>query len=121
MARKQWRRALAGVGLATILATGGFLGSAAVQSREPAKPDKADADERSTRGSADRVAGIAKQLSTEPFEKLHKLIKPYPGEYAWREEIPWLIRIQEARAKAAAEGKPLLLWVAADGHPCGAV
>jgi hypothetical protein len=38
----------------------------------------------------------------------------------WRNEIPWLTNLTEARAKAAAEGKPILVWIAADGHPLGA-
>jgi hypothetical protein len=25
----------------------------------------------------------------------------------------------DARKKAAAEGKPLFVWVISDGHPCG--
>jgi hypothetical protein len=47
------------------------------------------------------------------------MIKPMPGQFAWREEIPWLTSIQEARLKAAAEEKPLLIWIAADGQPLG--
>jgi hypothetical protein len=56
-------------------------------------------------------------LPVERFDALRGLIRPYPGEFAWREEIPWLTSIQEAREKAAAEGKPILFWCAADGHP----
>jgi hypothetical protein len=58
-------------------------------------------------------------ISPEQFAKLHKLIKPLPGQLAWRDDIPWLTRIQEAREKAAAAGKPLLIWIAADGQPVG--
>jgi hypothetical protein len=54
------------------------------------------------------------------FQKLHALIKPTPGEFAWYEDIPWLTSVQEARERAAAEGKPLLVWCSADGQPCGA-
>ena len=45
---------------------------------------------------------------------------PQHGELAWYEEIPWLTSVQEAREKAASEGKPLLIWCSADGQPCGA-
>lgn len=56
-------------------------------------------------------------IPVEKFEALRRLIQPYPGEFAWRDEIPWLTAIQEARERAAAEGKPILFWCAADGHP----
>ena len=59
-------------------------------------------------------------LSSGSFDALHRLILPQDGELAWYEEIPWLTSIQEAREKAAAEGKPLLIWCSADGQPCGA-
>lgn len=59
-------------------------------------------------------------LPGDQFEKFHLLIKPIPGEMSWRTEIPWLTNLPEARAKAAAEGKPILVWIAADGHPLGA-
>jgi hypothetical protein len=58
-------------------------------------------------------------ISPEQFAKLHQLIKPLPGQLAWRDEIPWLTGAQEAREKAAAEGKPLLIWIAANGQPVG--
>ena len=64
--------------------------------------------------------GGGHDLSPESFEPLHALIRPQPGEFSWYEEIPWLTSIQEAREKAAAEGKPLLVWSSADGQPCGA-
>jgi hypothetical protein len=91
--------------LAVLLAaTGlGWIGSQALADNPPAQPKP----------------GSASALSREQFNTLHKLIKPLPGQFAWREEIPWFISIQEAREKAAAEGKPLLIWVAADGQPVG--
>ena len=60
------------------------------------------------------------QLSADRFDSLHRLICPQPGEFAWYEEIPWLTSVQEAREKAAREGKPILVWCSADGQPCGA-
>jgi hypothetical protein len=59
-------------------------------------------------------------LSPDTFDALQALIRPQPGEFAWYDEIPWLTSIQEAREKAAAEGKPILVWCSADGQPCGA-
>jgi hypothetical protein len=64
--------------------------------------------------------GSPHELSQESFGALHRLILPQAGEFAWYEEIPWLTSVQEAREKAAAEGKPLLVWCSADGQPCGA-
>lgn len=57
-------------------------------------------------------------IPTEQFGKLHKLIKPQPGELRFH-EIPWLIDVWEARKKAAAEGKPILAWSGAGGAPLG--
>lgn len=61
------------------------------------------------------------EIRTEDFAKLHAMIRPPGGEFAWRDEIPWLLSLGEARRKAAAEGKPILIWNAADGSPLGPV
>jgi hypothetical protein len=60
------------------------------------------------------------QLFHENFRTLQSLIKPQKGEFAWYDEIPWMTRLQPARERASAEGKPLLIWTSADGQPCGA-
>ena len=57
-------------------------------------------------------------IPIEPFVKLQALIKPQPGELRFH-EIPWLIDVWEARKKAAAEGKPILVWSGAGGSPVG--
>jgi hypothetical protein len=57
-------------------------------------------------------------IPIDHFVKLHALIKPQPGELRFH-EIPWLIDIWEARKKAAAEGKPILVWSGAGGAPIG--
>jgi hypothetical protein len=57
----------------------------------------------------------APRIVPEQFDKLRALIKPLPGGY---DDIPWMTDLWEARKKAAAEGKPLLVWVG-DGHPLG--
>ena len=51
------------------------------------------------------------------FAQLHSLIKPASSEQKWI-EIPWMTSLWEARQRAAAEGKPILLWEM-DGHPLG--
>jgi hypothetical protein len=57
-------------------------------------------------------------IAPEQFAKLLELIKPGPGELRFR-EIPWLLNVTEARKKAAAEGKPILVWSGAGGAPLG--
>ena len=64
--------------------------------------------------------GSPHELSSDRFDAFHRLICPQPGEFAWYEEIPWLTSVQQAREKAAREGKPILVWCSADGQPCGA-
>jgi hypothetical protein len=56
-------------------------------------------------------------VPAEQFAKIHALIKPQTGEEKWT-QIPWLTSLWEARKKAAAAGKPILLWEM-DGHPLG--
>jgi hypothetical protein len=53
------------------------------------------------------------------FAKFQAFLRPRPEEEKWL-QIPWLIDLWEARKKAAAEGKPILLWEM-DGSPmaCG--
>jgi hypothetical protein len=55
-------------------------------------------------------------LSPADFERLFSAIKPQQGESPWR-EIPWLTNVTEARRKASAENKPLVIFTAADGSP----
>jgi hypothetical protein len=61
------------------------------------------------------VTKSAAGLSADQFDKLRALIKPRPGGF---DDIVWMTDLWEARKKAAAEGKPLLVWVG-DGHPLG--
>jgi hypothetical protein len=60
-------------------------------------------------------------VTAEPLKQsladLHALIKPQAAEEAWS-KIPWMTSLWEARKKAAAAGKPILLWEM-DGHPLG--
>jgi hypothetical protein len=61
------------------------------------------------------AADTAAELSPEHFASLQALIKPRPGGF---DEVAWTTSLWEARKKAAAEGKPILLWVG-DGQPLG--
>lgn len=58
----------------------------------------------------------AQRLSNAEIEKLHRSLKPQPGEARWM-EITWYPNVWEARQKAAAEGKPLFLWAGSGGAP----
>jgi hypothetical protein len=60
-------------------------------------------------------AAVSNCLSDSEFQKLQTMIKPKPGGY---NDVPWMTDFWAARKKAAAEGKPLLVWVG-DGHPLG--
>jgi hypothetical protein len=59
----------------------------------------------------------AQSIAEADFARLQALIKPKPNEQKW-EQIPWLTNLWEARQRAAAEGRPILLWEM-DGHPLG--
>ena len=64
-------------------------------------------------------ATAAEPIRPAQFKSLHALIKPTPVEEKWS-QIPWLTSLWDARQKAAAAGKPILLWEM-DGHPLGCV
>ena len=57
-------------------------------------------------------------LTAQRFEKVHRMIKPQPGELRFQ-EIHWFLSVWEARKKAAAQGKPLLIWSGSGGAPIG--
>jgi len=67
-----------------------------------------------TAAGAERESGIP----ANQFGRLHKLIKPQPGESKWA-TIPWLTNLAEARRKAASEDKPLCVWRAGGGEVLG--
>jgi hypothetical protein len=55
---------------------------------------------------------------TEPqFRQFLTTVRPQLGEDDFA-SIPWQTSLWDARTKAAAEGKPILLWEM-DGHPLG--
>jgi hypothetical protein len=57
-------------------------------------------------------------ISLDQFDRLRDLIRPQPGESRWR-DVPWLTSLHEARVRAAAEGKPILLWSGGGAPPLG--
>ena len=60
--------------------------------------------------------GPAPAVPPDQFDRLHALIRPAPNESKWA-AIPWETCLWSARRRAAAEGKPLLIWAATEGHP----
>jgi hypothetical protein len=62
-------------------------------------------------------AAGAEPISARDFDQVRALVRPQEGEGKW-DRIPWLSSLWEARRRAAAEGKPILLWEM-DGHPLG--
>jgi hypothetical protein len=70
------------------------------------------------------VATLSPALATEPItpeqlKQLQTVIKPAATEDKWA-QIPWLTDLWEARQRAAAAGKPILVWEM-DGHPLACV
>jgi hypothetical protein len=58
----------------------------------------------------------APEIAAEDFRRLHDELRPQKGESPWR-DIAWMTSIRDARLKAAAEGKPVVIFTAADGSP----
>jgi hypothetical protein len=65
-------------------------------------------------GAEERVAAIPQ----DAFPSLLAAVKPQPKESPWR-DIEWITNITEARRRAVAENKPLVIFTAADGSPLG--
>ncbi|HZY88249.1 MAG TPA: hypothetical protein VFE78_25660 [Gemmataceae bacterium] len=63
------------------------------------------------------TASAAGPLNPADFDRVRGLIKPAAAEATWA-RVPWQTSLWEARRKAAAQGKPILLWEM-DGHPLG--
>jgi hypothetical protein len=67
-------------------------------------------------GSLPLAAQEPKPPSTSQLERLHRMLKPQPGESPWM-EVDWYPSVWEARQKAAAEGKPIFLMAGSGGAP----
>jgi hypothetical protein len=57
-------------------------------------------------------------IAAQEFSRLRELIRPGAGESRWR-DVAWLTSLHEARVRAAAEGKPILLWSGGGAPPLG--
>jgi len=108
---------LAGLALAALIALTGssLLVHRALADKPPVAPGQAAADAKAT---AEQVAGPATALTPAHYGKLASMIKPQPGESKWA-EIPWLSNVADARQKAVAQDKPILVWAAGGGEPLG--
>jgi hypothetical protein len=62
-------------------------------------------------------SSAAPPLSGEDVAQVRKVVRPGENEDPFA-TIPWETDLWAARIKAAAAGKPLLLWEM-DGHPLG--
>jgi hypothetical protein len=65
------------------------------------------------------AARASEPISSEQFKQLQTAIKPGAAEDKW-DKIPWMTELWEARRRAAALGKPILVWEM-DGHPLACV
>lgn len=62
--------------------------------------------------------GLAEdRLDPKKLDAIREIIRPTQRELKWS-AIPWMTSLWEARRRAAAEDKPILLWEM-DGHPLG--
>lgn len=64
-----------------------------------------------------KAADAITELTPSQFDKFHAFLRPRAKEMRFG-EIPWMFDLWEARKKAAAEGKPLLI-LGSSGNPCG--
>jgi hypothetical protein len=63
-----------------------------------------------------RGVEVVPSIDESDLPRLLAAIKPQPGESPWR-EISWLTNVTEARRRAIAEDKPIVIFTAADGSP----
>jgi hypothetical protein len=64
------------------------------------------------------VAEDSPAILPEQFDRLHAMFKTQPGESRFW-DLSWMIQLDEALAKGAAEGKPVFVWCGAGGAPVG--
>jgi hypothetical protein len=64
-----------------------------------------------------QAAQTAPPLTDTEYGAVRRLVKPAADEDKWA-QVPWLSSLWQARQRAAALGKPILLWEM-DGHPLG--
>jgi hypothetical protein len=59
-------------------------------------------------------------IAPEKFDRLHRMLVPTAEELAEFWDLPWEIDIHTAREKAAAQDKPILGYLGANGSSLGA-
>jgi hypothetical protein len=93
-----------------------FTGTSFMHQALAEKPTQAQAKAGSKVANQEGSDAVT-ELTPAQFGKFHALLSPRAKEMRFG-EIPWMFDLWEAREKAAAEGKPLLILGAA-GNPCG--
>ncbi len=59
-----------------------------------------------------------KTITPDRLESLRKMICPQPNESLWA-RVQWETNLKDARERAVAEDKPLLLWRSGGGDVLG--
>jgi hypothetical protein len=108
----QWKTAALVLAACLAFTGTGFLVHQALAAKPPQAQAKAE-PKATNQGVSDAVIN----LTPAQFGKLHALLRPTAKEMRFG-AIPWMFDLWEARTKAAAEGKPLLI-LGASGNPCG--
>ena len=108
----QWKNARRVLAACLAFTGTGFLVHQALAVKPPQAQAKAE-PKAANQGARDAVI----DLTPAQFAKLHALLRPSAKEMRFG-AIPWLFDLWEARKKAAAQGKPLLI-LGASGNPCG--
>jgi hypothetical protein len=108
----QWKTAARVLAACLAFTDTGFLVHQAL-AEKPAQAQAKAEPKAANQGGSDAVT----DLTPAQFGKLHALLRPTAKEMRFG-AIPWMFDLWEARKKAAAEGKPLLI-LGASGNPCG--
>jgi hypothetical protein len=94
-----------------------FTGMGFLMPQAPAEePPQAQA-KAEPKAANQRVSDAVIELTPAEFGRLHATLRPKAEEMRFG-KVPWMFDLWEARKKAAAEGKPLLI-LGASGNPCG--
>jgi hypothetical protein len=59
-------------------------------------------------------------IPADKFDRLHKTLVPTADDLAGFWDLPWEVNVHAARAKAAAQDKPILAYFGANGSVLGA-
>jgi hypothetical protein len=64
------------------------------------------------------VSEAPQALDDTSFSALQALIRPQEDESQWA-KVPWLTSLKDARERAVAEDKPLIVWRSGGGDVLG--